>query len=90
MQHVGIDASAIAPFLFALLSGQVDDQALRGMAPDVRRKQTFEALRALFLAISRQRPLVLAVEDLHWIDQPSEAFLRCWGKVSARPRSCCS
>ena len=75
-QHLGLDTSEIAPYLYALLSGQVDDETLQKMAPEVRHKQTFEALRALLLAISHQRPLVLAVEDLHWLDQPSEAFLR--------------
>jgi class 3 adenylate cyclase/tetratricopeptide (TPR) repeat protein len=79
-EHLGIDTSEIAPYLYALLSGQTDDETLRGLAPEVRRKQTFEALRALLLAISHQRPLVLVVEDLHWLDQPSEAFLRFLGE----------
>ena len=79
-EHLGIATSEIAPYLYALLSGQTDDETLRELAPEVRRKQTFEALRALLLAISHQRPLVLVVEDLHWLDQPSEAFLRFLGE----------
>ena len=79
-EHLGIATSEIAPYLYALLSGQTDDETLRALAPEARRKQTFEALRALLLAISHQRPLVLVVEDLHWLDQPSEAFLRFLGE----------
>jgi class 3 adenylate cyclase/tetratricopeptide (TPR) repeat protein len=78
-EDLGIDTSETAPYLYVLLSGQADDETLRGLAPEVRRKQTFEVLRALLLAISHQRPLVLVVEDLHWLDQPSEAFLRFLG-----------
>jgi class 3 adenylate cyclase/tetratricopeptide (TPR) repeat protein len=78
--QIGIDPSETAPYLYTLLSGQIDDETLQGLAPEARRKQTFEALRALFLAISHHRPLVLVVEDLHWLDQPSEAFLRFLGE----------
>jgi class 3 adenylate cyclase/tetratricopeptide (TPR) repeat protein len=81
-EPLGIATSEIAPYLFALLSGQTDE-TLQELAPEVRRKQTFEALWALLLAISRQRPLVLVVEDLHWLDQPSEAFLRFLGESLA-------
>jgi predicted ATPase/class 3 adenylate cyclase len=78
--QVGLDTVAIAPYLTALLSGQTEDAAIEGLAPEARRKQTVAALRALFLAMSQQRPLVLAVEDPHWIDQPSEAFLTVLGE----------
>jgi AAA ATPase domain/Adenylate and Guanylate cyclase catalytic domain len=78
-ERLGLATSEVAPYLYALLSGQTDE-TLQELAPEVRRKQTFEALRALLLAISRQRPVVLVVEDLHWLDQPSEAFLRFLGE----------
>ena len=39
-----------------------------------RRLKLFEALRAMMLQ-GGQRPLVLAVEDLHWIDKTSEEVL---------------
>ena len=37
--------------------------------------RTFDTLRELMLGLARRQPLVLLVEDLHWIDQTSEAFL---------------
>src|SRR5262249_44666494 len=39
------------------------------------RRQIFAAVRALTLRGARLRPLVLVVQDLHWIDTSSEEFL---------------
>ena len=36
---------------------------------------TFEAIRDLLIRESQKKPLVLAIEDLHWIDKTSEEFL---------------
>lgn len=36
--------------------------------------RTLETLRQLWLTQARQRPLLLMVEDLHWIDRASEEF----------------
>jgi class 3 adenylate cyclase/tetratricopeptide (TPR) repeat protein len=46
-----------------------------GLDPQAIRAGTFDALRRLFVAEAERRPLVVLVEDLHWIDQTSEAFL---------------
>ena len=43
--------------------------------PQAVRDRTFAALRRLLVAEARHRPLVVLVEDLHWIDQTSEDFL---------------
>jgi hypothetical protein len=40
-----------------------------------KREKTFEAIRDLFIFESQIRPVILVVEDLHWIDKTSEAFL---------------
>jgi class 3 adenylate cyclase/DNA-binding XRE family transcriptional regulator/tetratricopeptide (TPR) repeat protein len=46
---------------------QLDRQAIRA--------RTFGALRALLAAEAARRPLLVLVEDLHWIDQTSQDFL---------------
>jgi class 3 adenylate cyclase/tetratricopeptide (TPR) repeat protein len=51
------------------------DPALEGLDAKSRRQRAFEALRALAVAGSERAPLVLVVEDLHWIDQTSEDYL---------------
>src|SRR5262249_36351723 len=42
---------------------------------DEMKAQTFGTLRAWFFKLSRQRPLILVVEDPHWIDATSEEYL---------------
>ena len=53
----------------------MEDEAYLALEPKQKREKTFEALRDLFIRASQSRPLVLAVEDLHWIDRTSEEFL---------------
>jgi class 3 adenylate cyclase/tetratricopeptide (TPR) repeat protein len=65
--------TAVAPFQ-DLLSLETDD-AYRHLEPKQKRERIFEALRDLFIRESQKNPLVLIVEDLHWIDKTSEEFL---------------
>ena len=45
------------------------------LEPKQKREKIFEAIRDLFIRESQNKPLVLVVEDLHWIDKTSEEFL---------------
>ena len=63
------------PYFLHLLGVEAVPNALAGMAPDVLRARTFDALQQLLLNYSQRQPCVLAIEDLHWIDATSEAFL---------------
>jgi class 3 adenylate cyclase/tetratricopeptide (TPR) repeat protein len=58
-----------------LLSLKVEDDAYLKLEPKQRREKVFEALRDLIIRESQERPLVLVIEDLHWIDKTSEEFL---------------
>ncbi len=64
----------IPPFQ-ALLSLKVDDEDFSKLEPKEKRERTFEALRDLILRMSQEKPLVLTVEDIHWMDKTSEEFL---------------
>jgi class 3 adenylate cyclase/tetratricopeptide (TPR) repeat protein len=75
VEAVDADARSV-PFLLGLLGVETDDVSSQGMSAEARRRHTFEALRALTSASSARRPLVFAVEDLHWIDPASQDFLR--------------
>jgi tetratricopeptide (TPR) repeat protein len=50
-------------------------QASEVVEPEARRRFTFDALAALGLAGTPDRPIVIVVEDLQWIDRSSEEFL---------------
>lgn len=66
--------SAIPPFE-ELLSLKVEDKEYAKLEPKQKREKTFEAFRDLIVRGSQERPLILAIEDLHWIDKTSEEFL---------------
>ncbi|MBU1672005.1 MAG: AAA family ATPase [Actinobacteria bacterium] len=78
-------AVATAP-LTEILSLGVDDEAFLLIEPPVRRELAFEAVAGLLAAGSRRRPLVLVMEDLHWVDGTSEELLaRFLDRVAAMP-----
>jgi class 3 adenylate cyclase/tetratricopeptide (TPR) repeat protein len=57
-----------------LLSLKVTDEAYLELDPKQKRARVFEGIRDLMIRESQKRPLVLAIEDLHWIDKTSEEF----------------
>src|SRR5499426_2538505 len=63
------------PHVKYLLSVPPGDDAVLRLDAQQRRLQRFEALRAMALHGGQLRPLVLVVEDLHWIDKTSEEVL---------------
>ncbi|HEY2664193.1 MAG TPA: adenylate/guanylate cyclase domain-containing protein, partial [Candidatus Binataceae bacterium] len=63
------------PYLFALLGVPVVDVALDEMDPAVRRRRTRDAIKRLILRETLRQPLILIFEDLHWIDEESQALL---------------
>ena len=65
----------ILPSLYELFSLEIDDRQYMELQPRKRRELTFEAIRSLLTRESRARPLILAIEDLQWIDRTSEEFL---------------
>ena len=74
MRRMG-ELEAHIPAIRYLLSVDPGDPAFAAMEGTARRRHLFAALRALSLRGARLRPLVLVVEDLHWIDTSSEEFL---------------
>jgi tetratricopeptide (TPR) repeat protein len=58
-----------------MLSLKIDDESWNSLEPKQRRERTFESLKNLFICLSKEKPLILAVEDLHWMDKSSEEFL---------------
>jgi predicted ATPase len=69
------ELEAYIPAIRYLLSVDPGDAALTAMDGPTRRRHLFAALRALSLRGAQRRPLVLVIEDLHWIDTSSEEFL---------------
>lgn len=74
VKGLGLDVP-VAHYLqhaFGVTSG---DPGLAGLDPQAIRAGTFDALCQLLVAEAGHGPLVVLVEDLHWIDQTSQDFL---------------
>lgn len=68
------DLESMIPFYRNLLSLKVDDPKFNSLNPEGRKFGTFEAVKNLLLSISESKPLVVFLEDVHWIDKISEEF----------------
>ena len=74
---VGRELKPALPYLRHLLGVDPGDAvAVAAMDPRLRRVEVFDALRRYFLRAAQTRPQVMVFEDLHWIDQATEEFLR--------------
>ena len=63
------------PYLFALLGIQAGNDPLVQMDAQIKRQRTLTAINWILLRESRNQPLVLVFEDLHWIDSATQALL---------------
>ena len=63
------------PALLALLDVLPDDSPFHQLDPAQRRQRTLTALKRLLLRESQVQPLLLVVEDLHWMDTETQALL---------------
>ena len=68
----GLDLLEHAPYLLHVLGIEPEANHLVALGPDVTKVRVIEALRQMLLRRSRENPLVVVVEDLHWIDRTSE------------------
>jgi tetratricopeptide (TPR) repeat protein len=73
--RLGAELRPILPYLRYLLAVDPGDPAVRTMDPQLRRAEIFDALWRLLLRAAEVRPQVVVFEDLHWMDQATEAFL---------------
>jgi class 3 adenylate cyclase/tetratricopeptide (TPR) repeat protein len=63
------------PALLSLLEVQVEAAAWRALDPPQRRQRRLDALKRLFLRETQDQPVLVVFEDLHWIDDETQALL---------------
>ena len=73
LEELDLDRQSM-PFFLHLLRADPGEH-LVGLSPEAVSARMIEAVLQMLLAASRRRPLVVAVEDLHWIDQASLSCL---------------
>jgi class 3 adenylate cyclase/tetratricopeptide (TPR) repeat protein len=69
------ELAATLPAFLALLGLPADDAAWQVLGPAERRERTRDAVRRVLLREARERPLLVVLEDLHWMDDESRAVL---------------
>lgn len=71
--------------LLGLLGLATDEERSR-LVPEEQRRQVFKLASEVILAASARQEVILAVEDVHWLDRDSAEFLdRLVGEISAEP-----
>ena len=75
LRDAGLEGERLGPYFRWLLGDETLSEAIAGLSPDVLRARIFDALHQYFLHAGDPYPCVIEVENAHWIDATSEAFL---------------
>jgi DNA-binding NtrC family response regulator/predicted ATPase len=63
------------PALLAVLAGAPADDEWQRLDPLQRRERILDGIKRVLLRESQRQPLLVLLEDLHWIDAETQAFL---------------
>ena len=63
------------PYLYGLLGIAEDPDPLAQMDAHIRKRSTLDAIKRILLRESLNQPLMVIFEDLHWIDDATQALL---------------
>src|SRR5580704_15950425 len=63
------------PYLYGLLGIAEDPDPLAQMDAQIRKRGTLDAIKRILLRESLNQPLMVVFEDLHWIDEETQALL---------------
>jgi transcriptional regulator with AAA-type ATPase domain/tetratricopeptide (TPR) repeat protein len=63
------------PALLALLDVSPEDSRWQALDPHQRRQRILDAIKRLWLREAQVQPLLLVIEDLHWVDTETQAVL---------------
>ena len=63
------------PYLFNLLGIVEGADPIAQMDPQIKRQRTLDAIKRIVVHESWRQPLIVIFEDLHWIDEQTQALL---------------
>ena len=75
VQEAGVTSEEGDSLLLQLLDLPMEMELVAHLSPQTQRARTFALLRQMFLHASQRQPLILAVENGHWLDATSEEWL---------------
>jgi len=64
------------PYLLELLGVKETGLIPYSSSPEAKKNRIIEALNHIIIRASQMRPLIIAIEDLHWVDKSSEDSLK--------------
>ncbi len=76
LKILGVDELSTLPYLLELFS--VKDSGIEkiAMSQEEKKHRITETIKEITIRGSEIRPLIIAVEDLHWVDKSSEDYLK--------------
>ncbi len=78
LKQLGADEASTLPYLLELLSVKESGIDKIPMSPEARKDRILEAVKRIILKGAEIRPLIMAIEDLHWTDRSTEDALKSW------------
>ena len=75
LQELALDAREWIPYVLHLLGFKEESEALTVLSPEAVKARTMELLRLICRRGSSRRPMIIAIEDMQWIDRASEDAL---------------
>lgn len=76
LETLQLDEGFVLPYLLELLSVKDGGIDKIPMSPQARKDRIIQTVTQITLKVSEVHPLVMAVEDLHWLDKSSEDALK--------------
>ncbi|PQP35419.1 hypothetical protein C6A37_02580 [Desulfobacteraceae bacterium SEEP-SAG9] len=73
---LGVDEASTLPYLLELLSVKDSGIDTISLSLEARKERIIEALIRIIIMASQIRPLIMAIEDLHWADRSSESVFK--------------
>ena len=77
------------PYLYALLGLTDENSPIAEVEAQTRKRRSLDAIKRILLRESLNQPLIVIFEDLHWVDEETQAFLNFSRIRSVRRAYCC-
>lgn len=72
LKVLDVDEASALPYLLELLSVRQVEMDKKSSSPETMKDRIFETLNRILVKGSQRRPVILTIEDLHWLDKSSE------------------
>jgi class 3 adenylate cyclase/tetratricopeptide (TPR) repeat protein len=76
LKALGVDKTSTLPYFLELLSVKDSGIDQIPMSPEGKKDRIIEAIKRVVIKGTEIRPLIMAFEDLHWMDKSSEDVLK--------------